>query len=152
MRSEGVRILDENRLMAIATIRPDGWPQNTIVGYANAGFTVYFLIFRASQKFANIQHEPRVAIAVGKEPPSLREAHAVYAGAEAAEVTHPAERQEAWRLLVERHSGLAGADLDKMPEAALMRAECTHLSIVDYSQGLGHTDALHLAAHGESPT
>jgi hypothetical protein len=49
MRSEGVRILDENRLMAIATIRPDGWPQNTIVGYANAGFTVYFLIFRASQ-------------------------------------------------------------------------------------------------------
>lgn len=73
--------------MAISTVRPDGWTQATIVGYANAGLDIYFLVFRSSQKFANIQHDDRVAIAVGEEPENLSEAKAVFAGAHAAEVT-----------------------------------------------------------------
>jgi hypothetical protein len=35
MKDKAVAILDENRLMAVATARADGWPQNTLVGYAN---------------------------------------------------------------------------------------------------------------------
>jgi len=30
-------ILDHHRNMTIATLRPDGWPQATTVGYANDG-------------------------------------------------------------------------------------------------------------------
>ncbi len=68
MKNEAIEVLDANRTMAIATIRPDGWPQTTIVGYANEGFSIYFVIFRASQKFANIAAEPRVRSPLAKSP------------------------------------------------------------------------------------
>ena len=61
------QILGSHRTMAISTVRPDGWPQTTIVGYAN-GLILYFLIFRASQKFANIAKDNRVSLAVGEKP------------------------------------------------------------------------------------
>jgi hypothetical protein len=32
-------LLDQRRTMRIATLRPDGWPQVTTVGYANEGLT-----------------------------------------------------------------------------------------------------------------
>ena len=54
MEQPAITILNANRIMTIATVRPDGWPQATIVGYANEGFRLYFLIYRASQKFQNI--------------------------------------------------------------------------------------------------
>ena len=36
LRDFAVRILDQHRLMTLATNRPDGWPQATVVGYAHA--------------------------------------------------------------------------------------------------------------------
>jgi nitroimidazol reductase NimA-like FMN-containing flavoprotein (pyridoxamine 5'-phosphate oxidase superfamily) len=138
------QILGSHRTMAISTLRPDGWPQTTIVGYANEGFVLYFLIFRRSQKFANISADDRVSVAVGYEPRDLREAQAVYAAAFAAEVVNPDEQKHAWRLLVARHPNLAGAAIPDATETAFMRAECRHLSVLDYSKGLGHADALHL--------
>jgi nitroimidazol reductase NimA-like FMN-containing flavoprotein (pyridoxamine 5'-phosphate oxidase superfamily) len=42
---EGIRkkiltILDQHRVLTIATLRPDGWPQVTTVVYANDGLTI----------------------------------------------------------------------------------------------------------------
>ena len=34
MEQPAIGILNSNRIMTIATVRPDGWPQATIVGYA----------------------------------------------------------------------------------------------------------------------
>ena len=73
MEQTAITLLNSHRIMAIATARPDGWPQNTIAGYANEGFDIFFLIFRSSQKFANIQCDDRISIAVGGEPSSLGE-------------------------------------------------------------------------------
>lgn len=143
MNDKAIAILGENRIMAISTVRPDGWPQTTFVGYANDGANLYFIIFRASQKFANIAHDNRVSVAIGREPPDIRLAEALYAGATASEVTDPAERDDAWRLLVRRHPVLAGSPQPDWTQAALMRVECVHVSVLDYSRGLGHTDALH---------
>jgi nitroimidazol reductase NimA-like FMN-containing flavoprotein (pyridoxamine 5'-phosphate oxidase superfamily) len=39
-------LLDQHRIMTIATLRPDGWPQATTVGYANEGLTIYFVFKR----------------------------------------------------------------------------------------------------------
>jgi len=36
-------LLDQHRIMTIATLRPDGWPQATTVGHANEGLRLYFL-------------------------------------------------------------------------------------------------------------
>jgi nitroimidazol reductase NimA-like FMN-containing flavoprotein (pyridoxamine 5'-phosphate oxidase superfamily) len=141
MKEIAIGILDSQRIMVISTLRQDGWPQSTIVGYANEALTLYFMIFRSSQKFANIRHDHRVSIAVGAEPKDMREAKAVYAGAQASEVVDPKAREHAWKLLVQRHPNLTNFDLPGSAEAALMRADCKHVSVLDYTRGFGHTEA-----------
>ena len=145
MEQPAITILNANRIMSIATVRPDGWPQATVVGYANQGFRIYFLIYRTSQKFDNIGHDNRVAITVAHEPAQLRDIKAVYAGCSAREVTDLAERSHAWELLAKRHPNLTDLAPPEDADVATMAADCKHLSILDYSQGLGHSETLTLA-------
>ena len=140
-QASAIRILDGHRIMAISTVRPDGWPQTTFVGYANVGLLVYFLIFRSSQKLANIEQDNRVSIAVGHEPRNLSELAAVYAGAFASEVTDPQEREQAWQLLAQRHPNLAGSYIPDSVDAAMMRAKCAHVSVLDYGGGIGQAQS-----------
>lgn len=142
MEQLALTILDANRLMTIATVRPDGWPQATIVGYANDGFRIYFLVYRNSQKFANIAKDKRVALTIGEEPPSLEQIKAVYAGCEVREVTDLGERSRAWMVLAKRHPNLTDLAPPEATEVATMVAECRYVSVLDYSQGLGHTESL----------
>lgn len=58
-------ILARHHLMSVATLRPDGWPQTTLVNYLADGLTLYFLVAQESQKRANIAADPRVSIAIG---------------------------------------------------------------------------------------
>ncbi|MGE5064610.1 MAG: pyridoxamine 5'-phosphate oxidase family protein [Myxococcales bacterium] len=146
MQQSGIDILDANRTMTIATVRPDGWPQATIVGYANEGFDLYFLIYRDSQKFANISRDNRVAISVGHEPRELRDVKAVYAACEVWEITDLAQRGRVWTLLEKRHPQLTDLAPPGTAEVATMCARCKHISVLDYSKGLGHSEAIHLDA------
>ena len=102
VEAAAVAMMDARHVMALATVRADGWPQNTIVGYANDGMTIYFLIFRASQKFGNIARDDRVAIAIGEQPSNIHFAEAVYASGRAAEVTDPDEKERALVAMVDR--------------------------------------------------
>ena len=146
MEEPALQILNQNRIMSIATIRPDGWPQSTIVGYANEGWLLYFLIYRTSQKFANISYDNRISVSVGHEPGSLREIKAVYAGCKAREVTDTKERSRAWQLLAKRHPNLTDLAPPQEDEVATMVAECRHVSVLDYSEALGHTESLTIGA------
>ena len=150
MEEKAVKILNSHRTMAIATNRPDGWPQNTLVGYANDGLLIYFMISRESQKFENIQKDNRVALAIAKEPTDFHQLKAVFAGAEASEVTNEDQRLEAWRLLTNRHPNLLDYEMPSRSEAALMRAICRHISILDFTKGLGHADELTVGVGGVS--
>lgn len=141
MEQSAVKILETHRIMAISTVRPDGWPQTTIVGYANDGLRLYFMIFRSSQKLTNIQQDDRVSIAVGDEPRDFQNLKAVFAGAHASEVTDEEERKLAWRLLTQRHPNLADFGMPDQSEAALMCAACKYVSVLDYGKGFGHTDS-----------
>ena len=142
MEQPGITILNSNRIMTIATVRADGWPQTTMVGYANEGWRLYFLIYRTSQKFENISRDNRVSISVGHEPSELRDIKAVYAGCHAEEVTELAERSHAWKLLAERHPNLTDLAPPEKDEVATMVAKCRYVSVLDYSQGLGHSEPL----------
>lgn len=142
MEDQAIRILDAHRVMAVSTIRSDGWPQTTIVGYANDGLLLYFLISRDSQKFANIQRDNRISVAIGQEPKDLLQIEAVYAAAHAYEVTGPEQRKMAWKLLAHRHPNLAGFDLPEQADAPLMVAKCEHLSVLDFASKLGPQNAL----------
>jgi hypothetical protein len=143
-----IRILNRHRIMSISTVRADGWPQTTVVGYANRGFDIFFLIFRASQKFANIQKDDRISIAVAEEPMDMSQLEAVYAGAHAVEITERPGRDEAWRLLMERHANLAGFQIPDAGDAAFMRATCRYVSVLDFTQGPGHREQLTIDERG----
>ena len=64
IRNKILTLLDRHRIMTIATLRPDGWPQATTVGYANEGLTLYFLCGPDSQKVANLAHDDRVSLTI----------------------------------------------------------------------------------------
>lgn len=148
MEHPAVKILNRHRIMAISTVRPDGWPQTTVVGYVNRGFELFFLIFRSSQKYANIKADDRISIAVAPEPTELSDLKAVYAGGHAIEVTDEAGRAEIWRLLMERASNLAGFKMPEATEAAFMRMKCKYVSMLDFSQSVGHREQFTIDERG----
>ena len=106
MRDKAIAILDENRLMAFATARADGWPQATMVSYANEDLLIYFVISRASQKFANISRDDRVSLVIGRDFHDPATIKALSIAARASEVRDPKQRERAVKLLLERHPGL----------------------------------------------
>lgn len=71
IRNQILALLDQHRIMTIATLRPDGWPQATTVGYVNEGLTLYFLCGLDSQKAANLARDDRVSLAIDHDTPDL---------------------------------------------------------------------------------
>src|SRR6478672_7376678 len=64
LKSKILELLDQHRLMTVATNRPDGWPQATTVGYVNDGLTLYFLCSPESQKADNLARDDRVSLTI----------------------------------------------------------------------------------------
>ena len=64
-----LKLLDQHRIMTIATLRPDDWPQATTVGYVNEGLTLYFLCGLDSQKAANLARDDRVSPTIDHDTP-----------------------------------------------------------------------------------
>ena len=141
-------ILGSHRLMAISTLMRDGWPQTTLVGYANEGLLIYFVISREGQKFANIQRDQRVAIAIGSdvdEPALIRE---LAIAAEASEVTDPGQRERAIDLLLQRRPSLKSLPRPDSARSAIMRAAPRLITLSDFSRGFGHADVVSLGPAG----
>ena len=64
LKSKILELLDQHRLMTVATNRPHGWPQATTVGYVNDGLTIYFLCSPQSQNAANLVRDNRVSLTI----------------------------------------------------------------------------------------
>lgn len=148
MKDKAIDILNENRLMAIATLRADGWPQATMVSYANEDILIYFVVSRQSQKFANVDRDDRVSIVIGQDfydPASIR---ALSIAARASEVWDPKQRERAVKLLLDRHPGLRRLERPEPRHSAVMRANPEIITVLDYSKGFGHADLLTVGPGG----
>ncbi|GAA3895595.1 pyridoxamine 5'-phosphate oxidase family protein [Sphingomonas limnosediminicola] len=152
MEEKAVTILDRNRLMGIATLRPDGWPQATMVSYANEGLLLYFIISRASQKYANIERDSRVAITVGSDVDDPAQIKALSIAANASEVRDPKQRERAIDLVLARRPSLAKLPRPDLKHSAVMRAYCSIVTVLDYSKGFGHADLLTVGPGGTEMT
>ena len=148
MKQKAVQILDQHRLMAIATLRADGWPQATMVGFANEDILLYFVISRASQKFSNIARDNRVSIVVGGDFHDPATIAALSIAAHADEVRDAKQRDRAIDLLLERHPGLQKLERPRPEHSAVMRANPEIITILDYSKGFGHADLLTVGPGG----
>lgn len=152
MKSKAVDILDKHRLMGIATLRSDGWPQATMVSYANDDILIYFVISRAGQKFANIQRDDRVALVIGRDFERPENIKALSIAAHASEVRDPRQREKAIQLLLDRHPALKKLEAPARGHSAVMRAMPSIITILDYSKGFGHADLLTVSPGGVEMT
>jgi PPOX class probable F420-dependent enzyme len=57
-------LLERPLFAHLATVRPDGSPQSSVMWFAWDGARIRMTHTKTRQKFANLEHEPRVAISV----------------------------------------------------------------------------------------
>jgi nitroimidazol reductase NimA-like FMN-containing flavoprotein (pyridoxamine 5'-phosphate oxidase superfamily) len=142
IRNQILALLDQHRIMTIATLRPDGWPQATTVGYVNEGITLYFLCGLDSQKAANLARDDRVSLAIDHDTPDLMAITGLSMAAHAQAVV---DRDEANRVLglfpLKYPENIAVPIPMPTPEdVKIFRVTPTVISILDYSKGFGHTE------------
>jgi len=146
-----LRILAENRTMTIATLRPDGWPQATIVGYVHDDLTLYFTVSRYSQKLENIRRDPRTSIAIGQHPADSPGVRGLSMAARVEEVAQFPEIERLNALIHARYPGVA-VFAPRDSNSAVLRARPHLLSLVDDARGLAKPLLLEVSAHtGLSP-
>jgi nitroimidazol reductase NimA-like FMN-containing flavoprotein (pyridoxamine 5'-phosphate oxidase superfamily) len=137
IRKKILNVLDQHRILTIATLRPDGWPQATTVVYANEGLTIYFVCDPGSQKATNLARDDRVSLTIDHETPQVTEITGLSMAARAQAVVDPAEASKALQMLRLRYPRLP----IPMPEdVRIFRVTPTIISVIDYSKGFGHTD------------
>jgi len=135
-------LLDQHRIMTVATLRPDGWPQATTVGYVNEGLTLYFLCGLDSQKAKNLAHDNRISLTIDHDTSDLMAITGLSMAAHAHAVTDRAEAEKVLRMLPLKYPDAPPLPI-KMPspdEVRLFRVAPTVISVLDYSKGFGHTD------------
>ena len=135
-------LLDQHRIMTVATLRPDGWPQATTVGYVNEGLTLYFLCGLDSQKAKNLAQDDRISLTIDHDTPDLMAITGLSMAAHAHAVTDRAEADKVLRMLPLKYPDAPPLPM-KMPsadEVRLFRVTPTIISVLDYSKGFGHTD------------
>ena len=144
MKQKIVSLLVTHRIMTIATLRPDGWPQATTVGYVNDGLTLWFLCGLESQKARNLTHDNRVSITIDHDTADIMSITGLSMAARAYRVSDPAEGKRVISMLPLKYPDAPPATLQmKMPapeEVALFRVVPEIVSVLDYTKGFGHTD------------
>jgi general stress protein 26 len=149
-----IRLLNEHRVMTIATNRADGWPQATMVGYVNDGFLLYCFMVRNAQKHANILRYPRVSIAIGSDAPKPLDIKGLSLAGIASVVSDHSEFDCVSGLRLKRYPEYATLSAPVSSEDALQRISPQPassgvvlvriapevISVLDYSKGFGHTD------------
>ena len=141
IREQILRLLARHRKMTLATLRPDGWPQATTVGYGNDDLTIYFLCAPDSQKAANLARDDRVSLTIDDDTGQVMAIEGLSMAARAYVVTDPSEAEKALRLMMQRYPPQEAAL--PVPDAAsvrIFRVTPTVISVLDYSKGFGHTD------------
>ena len=145
-RQRILALLDEHRIMTIATLRPDGWPQATTVGYVNEGMTLWFLCGLESQKAKNLALDNRVSITIDHDTPDLMAITGLSMAARAHRVTDLAEAEKVLRLLPLKYpdapASTASMQMPRPDEVAVFRVEPEVISVLDYSKGFAHTDLI----------
>ncbi|WP_439670603.1 Pyridoxamine 5'-phosphate oxidase family protein [Cupriavidus necator] len=141
-RQKILTLLNQHRIMTLATLRPDGWPQATTVGYVNEGLTLYFLCGPGSQKAANLALDDRVSLTIDHDTPDLMAITGLSMAAHAQPVVDAAVAERILRMFPLKYPEQIALPVP-MPTAEdvrIFRVTPTVISVLDYSKGFGHTD------------
>lgn len=138
-------LLEAHRLMTLATNRSDGYPQATTVAYASDGLTLYFACDRDCQKVKNLNRSKKVSLAIDHDQANWKKIRGLSMAADAGVLTKPTEIRRALRLLARRFPEMARMSKGDLAETAFVRVKPRIISIIDYTQGFGHTELVRAA-------
>lgn len=147
LKRQIIGLLNTHRIMTIATNRADGWPQATVVGYANDGLIIYCFIGRDSQKYANISRDPRISIAIAHDYPQPLLIKGLSMSARVVFVEDQGEIDHAGEILLRRYPEYKVMPRPDPAAVPMLRITPEIVSILDYSKGFGHTDLVRVTAH-----
>lgn len=142
IRTKILTLLDQHRIMSIATLRPDGWPQSTTVGYVSEGLTLYFLCGIDSQKAANLARDDRVSLTIDHDTSDIMAITGLSMAARAHLVTDRAQAERILGLLPSKYPeyrSLPGP-MPTVDQVRIFRVTPVVISVLDYTKGFGHTD------------
>ncbi|MBK6005960.1 pyridoxamine 5'-phosphate oxidase family protein [Ramlibacter ginsenosidimutans] len=142
LRQKILQLLAQHRIMTVATLREDGWPQATTVGYVSEGLTLWFLCGLESQKARNLARDNRVSLAIDHDTPDIMAITGLSMAARAQPVTDPEEARKVLQMLALRYPDAPPLPMP-MPapeEVRIFRLTPVVVSVLDYSKGFGHTD------------
>jgi len=142
IRNKILDLLKEHRIMTVATLRPDGWPQATTVGYANEGLTLYFLCGLDSQKATNLARDNRVSLTIDHDSPKVMQITGLSMAARAAPVLDAAEGEKVLRMLIAKYppQGELPLPMPTPADVRIFRVTPIVISVLDYAKGFGHAD------------
>jgi nitroimidazol reductase NimA-like FMN-containing flavoprotein (pyridoxamine 5'-phosphate oxidase superfamily) len=142
IRKKILTLLDQHRIMTIATLRPDGWPQATTVGYVSEGLILYFLCGLESQKATNLARDDRVSLTIDHDTSDIMAITGLSMAGRAQAVADRAEAEKILSMLPLKYPeqvSLPGP-MPTPDQVRIFRVTPTVISVLDYSKGFGHTD------------
>ncbi|MGE3250110.1 MAG: pyridoxamine 5'-phosphate oxidase family protein [Hyphomonadaceae bacterium] len=145
LRSIILDVIASHRILTLATIRPDGWPQATTVGYASEGMTLYFLCGADSQKAKNLAVCDKVSLTIDRDADNVMELKGLSMAATAEFVTDRAACAHLFKMLIAKYPGAEAFPEPDQTTVRYVRLTPKVISVLDYSKGFGHTDLVEIA-------
>lgn len=135
-------ILDQHRLMTVATLRPDGWPQATTVTYVNDGLDLYFLCSPDSQKARNLARDDRVSLTIDHDTADLTAITGLSMAARARPVTDREKVKSIIAMMPGKYPEYTSwpVPMPQPEDVRVFHVTPEVISLLDYSEGFGHTD------------
>lgn len=139
-----LEVLQSHHTMALATIRPDGYPQATTLNYIHDEFTLYFAADAASQKVGNIKLNNKVSVAIASEQQNFYKLRGLSMSGTAARIVDE-RRAEELSLRLFRALPQSRRFVPEDPkQLAVFEIKPVAIALVDYASGFGKTYLLEL--------
>jgi general stress protein 26 len=134
-----LNLMRRHNVMTLATVRPDGFPQATTVAYANEGFDLYFSCDNSSQKAKNIRKCEKVSATIDRDTRDWNKVKGLSLGGHAQLLKGKNEREHAYQVLLKKFPEMSSFPPSESA-MAFVRVRPTVISVLDYTQGFGHTE------------
>lgn len=138
LKQKVIGVLSREHLMALATVRHDGFPQTTWVNYINDGLTLYFACDAASQKAGNLARDPKVSLAIACETKNFNQLKGLSMSGRAIRIKDRSRAATILQRLFHKLPQSRRYTPDDPTSLAVFEVTPVAVSLIDYSQGFGH--------------
>jgi uncharacterized protein YhbP (UPF0306 family) len=140
-------VLQAHNILTLATIREDGYPQATTVGYIHEDLILYIGTFAHAQKVINIQHCPKVSLTIDKDYDDWSQIKGLSMGGMAEVLTEPEAVHRVAALFTAKFPQIAVLPVPIDPSSVVfLKITPIVISVLDYTKGFGHTELVSIDA------